>query len=100
MQDPTFNRYYGFVNYDAPEAAMEARNSLHGVSLGSGKQARLYVSRFQTKAERKTSLSKSGSGSAYSSGSSAGAPREIRNVYIKHLAPEVDENILYQVFQA
>eukprot|EP00892_Ulva_mutabilis_P011764 jgi/Ulvmu1/8960/UM005_0051.1 len=100
LQDPMFNRYYGFVNFSTPEAALQARNSLNGVSLGGGKQARLYVARFQNKAERKTNLSKSGSGSTFSSGSTNGALTHGQNVYVKHLAPEVDETILYQVFQA
>lgn len=95
-----FNRYYGFVNFSTPEAAAEARKSLNGVSLGIGKQARLYVARFQSKSERKVNLNKSGTGSVYSSASSTGASRDGRNVYIKHLAPEVDETVLYQVFQA
>lgn len=110
-----FNRYYGFVNFATPDAAMLARNRLNGVSLGSGKQARLYVARFQSKDERTASLSKSGSGSAHSSGSyssgsyssgsyncssTTGASRDGRNVYVKHLAPEVDENVLFQIFQA
>lgn len=115
-----FNRYYGFVNFATPEAAVLARSSLNGVSLGSGKQARLYVARFQSKDERTASLSKSGSGSAhssgsyssgsyssgsyssgsYSSGSTTGASKDGRNVYVKHLAPEVDENVLFQLFQA
>lgn len=114
-----FNRYYGFVNFDKPEAAVEARNSLNGVSLGGGKQARLYVTRFQNKAERQASLSKSETASSnscsftassYPSGSympgsfsptsAAGTNEHGRNVYVKHLAPEVDESILYQVFQA
>lgn len=100
VQDPMFNRYYGFVNFAQPEAAVQARNSLNGVSLGGGKQARLYVARFQNKAERTNNISKSGTGSVYSSGSTRGASRDGRNVYIKHLAPEVDETMLYQVFQA
>lgn len=90
MQDES-GKYFAFVNFDTHEAAQAAVKEMHEHELDGSK---LYVDRAQTKAERQSILQR-----RYEQKRSQMAQQmEGKNVYVKNLAPTVDEDKLKAAF--
>ena len=91
MQDDSSTKYFAFVNFDTHEAAQEAVKQMHEKELDGSK---LYVDRAQTKAERQSILQR-----RYEQKRTQMAQQmEGKNVYVKNLAPAVDEDKLKAAF--
>ena len=91
VQDDSTGKYFAFVNFDTHEAAQKAVKEMHEKELEGSK---LYVNRAQTKAERQSILQR-----RYEQKRSQMAQQmEGKNVYVKNLAPAVDEDKLKAAF--
>jgi polyadenylate-binding protein len=91
VQDESSGKYFAFVNFDSHEAAQAACKEMHDKELDGCK---LYVDRAQTKAERQSILQR-----RYEQKRTQMAHQmEGKNVYVKNLAPVVDEEKLKAAF--
>lgn len=99
VQDTTLGRRFGFVDFDTCKDAKAALKGMNGIVVRSGSKP-LYVARFMSKSERQT---QNADPYCYSPYLTRAVPqnmsREGRNIYVKHLAPDVDEMTLLTIFQ-
>lgn len=98
MQDLSLGRRFGFVNFESCKDAKAAVKAMHGIMVRSGTKP-MHVERFMSKAERQSQTAEP---YFYSPFPMRSIPdtlnREGRNIYVKHLAPDVDEMILFSIF--
>jgi polyadenylate-binding protein len=97
VQDASQTRRFGFVNFESREDAKAALAGMNGMIVG---KVPLYVARFQSRAERQSQSMTSYYSAPYQIESMANMSREGRNIYVKHLAPDVNEYTLFNLFQA
>ena len=104
MQDLALSRRYGFVNMSACKDAKAALKGMHGTILRNSTKP-LYVARFRSKAERQAEKPTQAAEPYYCSPfhmpplPDTSLNREGRNIYVKHLAADVDEMTLFSIFQ-
>lgn len=102
MQDLTLGRRFGFVNFETCKDAKVALKEMHGVILGNATKP-VYVARFQSKTERQAPVPADADPYYYSPFPMRPVPDNLnmegRNIYVKHLAPDVDEMNLLTIFQ-
>lgn len=92
MKDQRTDRFFGFINFETSEAAANAKNEMHDKEIDGHK---LFVDRAQTKSERSDFLAR-----RYEQRKNALAQQwEVKNVYVKNLATEVDEAMLKEAFE-
>jgi RNA recognition motif-containing protein len=92
VQDQKTERNFGFVNFETAEAAGAAKEAMHDKEIEGRK---LFVDRAQTKMERSDLLKR-----RYEQRRTALAQQwEGKNVYVKNLAAEVDEEMLKEAFK-
>ena len=104
MQDMSLGHRYGFVNMCTYKDAKSALKGMHGIILRNSTKP-LYVARFRSKAERQVERqTQPAEPYFYSPFPMRPMPdtslnREGRNLYVKHLAADVDEMALFSIFQ-
>lgn len=89
--DDQGSKCFAFVDYDSHESAVAACQALHEKEMEGCK---LYVARAQTKAERQGILQRK----FEQQRSQMSQQMEGKNVYVKNLAPSVDEEQLKTAF--
>jgi RNA recognition motif-containing protein len=100
VQDMSLGRRFGFVDFEKCQDAKSALKGMNGLVVRNATRP-LHVARFQSKAERQ---SQGVEAAYYSPFAVRPMPynilnREGRNVYVKNLTMEVDEALLFNVFQ-